>query len=237
MEELPGFPSFFTTIDGLTVHYKCGGIGAPLLLLHGAGCDWHEWQKNIRFLVRYFRVYAPDLPGYGQSQYPKRPVPLSWYAPFLNDFMEKLDIAKANVIGHSLGGLSAILLALNYPHKTRKLVLIACAGIGEICTKGRVRLSLLETAGMITRKKKAPVYAPEPDGAWLIKDRLNELIPSVLLIWGSRDPYFPLRYARTARDLIPHSNLHIFDGCAHAPQRECTDEFNDLVYDFLMEPR
>jgi pimeloyl-ACP methyl ester carboxylesterase len=234
-EELPGFPSFFTTLSGLKVHYKCGGSGAPLLLLHGAGCDWREWHKNVYFLTRHFRVYVPDLPGYGLSQYPDLPVPFSWYALFLNDFLETLHINSAHVIGHSLGGLSAILLALNYPQKTPKVILVASAGIGDISRRGRMRLSFLRTAGMLMGKKKPPVYAAEPEGVWLIKGRLRELTPSVLLIWGSKDPYFPLDYAHTAHKLIPHSNLHIFDGCAHAPQRECTEEFNELVYRFLTE--
>lgn len=113
--------SYRTTVQDLDIHYKCAGNSIPVILVHGGGNDWHEWHENIDFLSRHFRVYAPDLPGYGLSQSPDFPVSPSWYAGILSDFMKALDIDNAHIIGHSMGGLVSLHLALACPDRQRRV--------------------------------------------------------------------------------------------------------------------
>lgn len=130
-------------MQGLDIHYKCLGKGASVILVHGGANDWHEWQKNIAFIARSFRVYAPDLPGFGLSQSPSTPVSLSWAVSFLRDFMDTLGITAAHLIGHSLGGMVALAFALDFPERVNKLVLTDSAGLGEISQEGWLRLFLI----------------------------------------------------------------------------------------------
>ena len=83
------FVDYWTTVRNLRIHYKSLGDGPALILLHGAGSDWHEWSENIAYLSHGFHVYIPDLPGFGLSQSPRMPIYLSEGVSFLKSFMER----------------------------------------------------------------------------------------------------------------------------------------------------
>lgn len=118
-------------IRGVKTVYLDQGQGKVLLLIHGYCGNAYNWSEVFDTLSRDFRVIVPDLPGYGKSGCPAKTEKqmMLWYADFLSEFMDKLGIEKAVVVGNSMGGSIAAWMALRHPEKVEKLVLEDSAGI------------------------------------------------------------------------------------------------------------
>jgi pimeloyl-ACP methyl ester carboxylesterase len=85
------------------------------------------WEKQIEALSQSYRVYALDLIGHGFSDRPKIPYSPETYIHFLRDFMERVGIDKATLIGNSMGGGVAWAMAIVFPERVDRLILINCA--------------------------------------------------------------------------------------------------------------
>jgi pyruvate dehydrogenase E2 component (dihydrolipoamide acetyltransferase) len=121
-------------VGGRTLQYlKAGeGEGPPVLLLHGFGGDINIWVFNQEVLAEAGRtVYALDLPGHGQSSKDVGEGNLGSFVDVVAGFMDKMDIEKAHLVGHSMGGAIAGSFALTHPARAASLVLIDSAGLGE----------------------------------------------------------------------------------------------------------
>ena len=85
-----------------------------------------------------------------------------------------------------------------------------------------------------------PVVFQSPSGPagntreWVLTDRLQAVNVPLMMVWGGRDPYFPVSQAKRAQMLIPDSRLRVFDCTCHAPQREFAEEFHQAVDEFLI---
>jgi pimeloyl-ACP methyl ester carboxylesterase len=95
-------------VNGLSINYRQKGQGAPLLLLHGGVSDSRFWQREIDVFSDAYNVLAWDAPGCGQSDNPPENFSLNDYADTLGEFLSKLGIIKAHVLGISFGGGLAI---------------------------------------------------------------------------------------------------------------------------------
>jgi pimeloyl-ACP methyl ester carboxylesterase len=124
--------SRFISVDGLRVHYKRAGRGAPVLLLHGSGGSLHSVQRLAEILCASFDVVRLDLPAFGLTG-PRadRDYRMRTYAATITHFMEALRIPRYAVAGHSLGGNIAWNLALDHPGRVAALVLINATGYPE----------------------------------------------------------------------------------------------------------
>ncbi len=115
---------------GLRIHYNEVGAGAPIIAIHGGGpgaTAWTNFKDNIPGLAANNRLLMFDMPGWGRSEYPDEALGhefIGWMGGVLNDFMDALGIESADVIGNSMGGQAALGLALKYPHRVKRLVLI-----------------------------------------------------------------------------------------------------------------
>ena len=104
------------------------GQGPPLLLIHGLGANSFSWRHNLAPLSRHYRVLAPDLPAHGRT--PGAAVPdlsLETLTAGLLAFLDRRGVDQVTVVGNSLGGALALLLARHYPERVAALVLIAPA--------------------------------------------------------------------------------------------------------------
>ena len=106
-----------------------GGDGPPLLFLHGLGGLWQNWLLNIPAFMGRFRVIAPDLPGFGGSEMPAGRISIQGFARVIDALCAQLEIESPVVIGNSMGGFIGAELALAFPTRVRKLVLVSAAGI------------------------------------------------------------------------------------------------------------
>ena len=122
----------FATVGSLNIRFwETGEHEIPVILVHGLGGYAENWMFNISELAEHFKVYVPDLPGFGKSDKPEAPYDYDYFAEFVRDFMNAMHINKAHLVGHSLGGGIALQFAITYPEKINKLVLVGSAGLGK----------------------------------------------------------------------------------------------------------
>ncbi len=105
------------------------GNGIPVVFLHGAWCDSSEWVSIMELISRDFHCFAPDLLGFGESEYPKVHHAIDLQVDCLVEFLQALKLDKVYLVGHSLGGWIAASCALKYPEKVQGLVLLSPEGV------------------------------------------------------------------------------------------------------------
>ena len=99
------------------------GTGEPLILLHGNGEESRYFARQIRHFAKTRKVIAIDTRGHGQSPRGNAPFTIRQFAEDLHDFMEEKGIERADILGFSDGGNTALAFALQYPQKVRRLIL------------------------------------------------------------------------------------------------------------------
>jgi len=118
--------SSIVTSEGI-LHYEVDGRGKPILLLHGWLSSWGLWRDTMLTLSdeRRYRIYALDFWGFGDSaKKSTQSFNIAAYVNMVDQFMTKMGIARAPIIGHSMGGTVALSLALEYPSRVEKLALV-----------------------------------------------------------------------------------------------------------------
>ena len=162
----------FATVAGVRIHWAEAGDeteATPVVLLHGLQDCHLTWKSVVSSLARDRRVLMPDLPGHGLSERPDAAYDLAWYARVTAAWLEKIDLAQVDVVGHSLGGGIAQMLLLECRDRIRRLVLAASGGLGREITS-LLRLASIPLAveylgqpflGIGTRLTLRGVLAPE----------------------------------------------------------------------------
>lgn len=117
------------TLDGMDLHVRQAGEGAPVLLVHGLGGASTSWTPALEALSQDFHAIAPDLPGYGRSAKPEAAYTPAFFVDTLVGLLDELGLADAHVVGSSMGGHVAIELALRHPDRVRRLLTVAPAGV------------------------------------------------------------------------------------------------------------
>jgi pimeloyl-ACP methyl ester carboxylesterase len=106
------------------VHYEVYGRGRPVILLHGWLGSWGLWQETMTFLGQYYRTYALDFWGFGESGKKRNTYMVQDFVSLVDQFMDKLGIISAPLVGHSMGGTVSLSVALQYPERVQKVVII-----------------------------------------------------------------------------------------------------------------
>lgn len=119
----------FIDLAGHRTHFVERGQGSPIVLIHGFNLDLHTWMDNLDALAARFKVYAPDLWGQGYSTREPLEYGYDLFEEQLRLFMEALNLERASLVGHSMGGGAAIVFALRNPDRVHKLVLVDSTGI------------------------------------------------------------------------------------------------------------
>jgi 2-hydroxy-6-oxonona-2,4-dienedioate hydrolase/4,5:9,10-diseco-3-hydroxy-5,9,17-trioxoandrosta-1(10),2-diene-4-oate hydrolase len=125
-------------LNGRDFHYLDVGQGEPTILIHGGGpgaSGLSNYRRNVGALAQGRRVIVVDLPGYGQSA--NRPISGGIFdsmAEAVLGLMDALELESASFVGNSLGGGTAMRLALSQPERARKLVLMGSGGSLPIFT-------------------------------------------------------------------------------------------------------
>jgi pimeloyl-ACP methyl ester carboxylesterase len=117
-------------VHGYRRAYRRAGTGRTLLLVHGMGDSSATWSHVLPRLAEHYDVIAPDLLGHGGSDKPRADYAVAAYACGMRDLLSVLDVDRATVIGHSLGGGVAMQFAYQFPERCERLVLVGSGGIG-----------------------------------------------------------------------------------------------------------
>lgn len=122
----------FLDLHGDRFAYRDEGSGDEvLLLIHGMAGSSETWRAVIPRLAKRYRVVAPDLLGHGQSAKPRGDYSLGAFAVWLRDLLDELGIARATVVGQSLGGGVAMQFAYQHRDYCARLILISSGGLGQ----------------------------------------------------------------------------------------------------------
>ncbi len=159
--------------------------GQPLVFVHGLSGSWPNWLEQLPVLGVDRRVIAMDLPGFGHSPMPTDEISIAGYARLLDGLMGELGIDAAAVVGNSMGGFIAAELAIAFPQRVERLVLVSAAGISTTEARGPVR------AVPAIRRLETTLAAT---GAWVAsksdsaarRARLREALLNVVVAHPSR---------------------------------------------------
>ncbi|WP_324665144.1 alpha/beta fold hydrolase [Haloarcula sediminis] len=132
------------TVDGSRIHYRAAGDGTPVVLLHGGIIDAARvsWPPVIERLAPDYRVVAPDLLGYGESDLPPGPYSIPRHAAVVAGVLDALELGPVTLVGLSVGGGVAMQVALDRPDLVECLVPIDPFGLGRDLPNGRLSYAL-----------------------------------------------------------------------------------------------
>ena len=127
-------------VDGTRVRHFVAGEGPPVVLLHGGGVDAAavSWRHVLPSLAAERTVYAPDWPGYGESDAPAETPTVAYYVDVLDDLFDELAVDEAVLVGVSMGGGIALGTALDRPERVSRLALVDSYGLGGTIPAARL---------------------------------------------------------------------------------------------------
>jgi len=105
------------------------GEGPAIVFVHGLSGSWSNWLEQMPVFGESHRVIAMDLPGFGCSPMPREPITISGYARTLDGLLETLGVSAATLVGNSMGGFVSAELAIAYPQRVERLVVVSPAGV------------------------------------------------------------------------------------------------------------
>jgi pimeloyl-ACP methyl ester carboxylesterase len=230
-------------VHNAVIHTKFSGQGEPLVLVHGLSGSTRVWAHNMGHLSQFFTVYRLDLVGFGNSQ---GLFHLHRAAELLERWMDRMQIERAHVIGHSMGGYISLDLAARYPSRVNKLVLVDAVSAPLNRTWAGHAYSLLRAARYAPLAflpvvlqdayragprtlLEATMQVVEAD----LSKQLKQVRTPTLLVWGQHDPLVPLSIGLRLYENLPKAQLKIIAKAGHNPMIEQPHTFNQLVCDFL----
>jgi pimeloyl-ACP methyl ester carboxylesterase len=219
---------------------------SPIILVHGLGVSSRYMMPTAARLAPHRTIYAPDLPGFGLSSKPPRPLNITELADALLSWMELLGIDRAALLANSIGCQIVVDLALRRPDVVRQLVLVSPTVDREARTVfhsfmrllldvPRERLSLAFIATLdylragLGRTALTFGYAIQDQ----IEQRLSGVRQPVLVVRGQHDPVVPGRWAEEVNRLLPAGRLVVIKGAGHAVNHNSPEELSRVVLDFL----
>ena len=224
----------------ISLHYIDRGSGEPLVLLHGNGESSEYFTRQIDYFSAARRVIAVDTRGHGGSPRGTGPFTLSRFADDLAEFLVALGIGCADLLGFSDGGNIALLFALRYPDRVRRLVLNG-ANLSPSGMKPAVWLPIFLdwcrcaaaaafSSEAARRKEFLALMIKEPH---IKPSALQALELPVFVIVGSHDMIRQHHSEKISR-FLKRSRLTVLPG-SHFIAAENSGAFNDAVAVFLFD--
>ncbi len=267
-DDLNGVFSHSIEVSGLRIHYLAAGpsSGEPVVLIHGLGGRAENWRMLAPVLARQgYRVYMPDLPGFGRSS---RPEGFSYsvrdQAEFLIAFLDALHLRQVDLGGWSMGGWIAQIDAARHPERVLRLLVFDSVGLAVTPTWNT---ALFTPANAVELDQLEALLEPHPhsipgfvardilrvshEDAWVIHRAMaamltgrdattDALLPRlempVLIAWGTSDRITPVSMGETMHALIPGSVLDLALGCGHLAPVECVPQLTPPILAFLKTP-
>ncbi|MFI9024546.1 alpha/beta fold hydrolase [Streptomyces sp. NPDC053560] len=221
-------------VDGVELAYRVWGEedAPPAVLLHCLGEDGEDWRGVVGQLATTHRVYALDQRGHGKSDWPGEYGFERWRDDAIG-FLRELGLDEVTLIGHSLGAVTALLLAAERPELVNRLVVEEAAPPLPADPPQEVPEAPPGTAAFDWAAKAAVVGERNaPDPRWW--DGLARITAPTLVIGGGADSHIPQEQLARMAELIPHAELVTIDGAGHLVHEERPREFLDAVKGFLV---
>jgi pimeloyl-ACP methyl ester carboxylesterase len=249
--------------EGGEIHLLRGGDGPPLLFLHAAG-GAGIWAPFHEGLSRHFTVYAPDHPGFGQSDELPEVEDVDDLVYHYLELMDRLELERPIVVGASFGGWVAAELAVHSPERVERLVLLGAVGLR---IPGHYPADLffmkpeeLPTAVFKDQSVAAQAFPAEPSVdeilqihkdmsafarfAWSpfcndpkLERRLHRISAPTLVAWGDDDRVVPRIHGERYAERIRDARFELVENCGHAPHQERPEATVDAIVAFAGQQR
>jgi 2-hydroxy-6-oxonona-2,4-dienedioate hydrolase len=235
-------------VAGLRVHYRVStrpvpAERPPVVLVHGYGMSSSYMVPLAEALACDFQVYAPDLPGFGGSEGPKRVLDVPELADALAAWMASLDIGLAVLIGNSLGCQILVELALRHGERVRCLLLqaptpdpAARSARQQILRQAlnlrhdtTARMGLIAVGDFLSAGPRRLLLTLRHLLRHPIEERLSQVRMPALVLRGTHDPVVPRAWARRAAHLLPQGRLIEVAGAAHIMNFHAPERFARIV--------
>ena len=261
-----GFRSNSVTVDGYRVHYFVEGAanGLPVVLVHGLGGRAENWRALAPYLAGAgYRVYMPDLIGYGGSA---KPTNFSYSvrdeATIVIDFMHVLGLKRVDLGGWSMGGWIVQIIASQDPRQVERLMIFDSAGLRDP-PKWNPTIFTPTTPAELTQLNA--LLRPHPPNIpgfiaravlrnfeqsnWVVHRAMatmltgravtDSLLPRlkmpVFIAWGAEDRCIPPAQGEQMHQLIPQSQFYSVPGCGHLAPLDCAGQVGPKVVGFLRQ--
>ena len=250
--------------DGVLV-WRAWGDGPPVLLAHGSHGAWSHWIRNIDALAATRTVWAPDLPGYGESAMAAR-ADQDAIADALALGLRQLVGLPLDVVGFSFGGVACAYLAANHPDIVRRLIIVGAGGLNT--PLGHVKMRRLrgvegEARREILRANLLALMLHHPQSAdelalhlqvtnglrarlvpspLVLPDKLLQALPRITAqidaIWGEHDRPHPVAAGQepVLRRFQPELEFRVIADAGHWAMYERPADFNRTLLELLDQP-
>lgn len=221
-------------LNGIELHYEIAGEGEPLLWLHGfLGCG-ADWRHVFGAPPEGHRVIAPDLRGHGASTSPAGTFSFREAARDVSALLRHLGVSSTKAVGVSGGGIVLLHLATAEPLLVKSMVIVSAppyfpeqaraiqrqtseALLGE-ATMAHMRRSHRRGEPQVQQLiAQARALADSYDDVSFTPPYLGTIAAETLIVFGDRDPLYPVSLAMELRSAIPRSRLWVIPGGGHAP--------------------
>ena len=236
-------------VNGIQLAYDRQGDGPTLVLLHGFPLDRHLWDEVVPLLGDTFDVILPDLRGFGESTTIDSQSSMDDYASDIAGLLDKLEIQKAAIVGHSMGGYVALAFARLYPDRVSGLGLVSSQvlsdpperkegryksaaevsanGIGSVVEAMTPKFTTderLQSYARSSMERQQPAAYIGALRAMAERADSTPLLSSfhfpVVIIHGDADSLIPIDRAREVKAALPQAHLVEIPGAGHMPMVE-----------------
>lgn len=242
----------YDRVAGITLHARVSVDTVPkgclpVILVHGLGMSSRYMIPLAEHLAPHVRVFAPDLPGFGLSDKPRRTLTVRQLADALAAWMQVIGVKRAAFIGNSLGCEVLVELAIRHPHLVDRLVLQGptpdpdarslvrqIAGFFLIAPFERWSLAWVALVD----------YARGGIGRYIrtlhsmVDNRIGgkalRVAQPALVVWGRRDYIVPYRFVESLADALPRGRLVVIPGAAHGINYSHPKAFTAVLLPFLL---
>jgi pimeloyl-ACP methyl ester carboxylesterase len=234
-------------VNGISLYYGTIGRGSPVILLHGGLANSDYWGNQIKVLAAHHTVIVMDSRGHGRSSRDARPYGYDLMADDAAGLLDKLHIAKADVVGWSDGAIIGLDLAIRYPDRVGRVFAFAAntltSGVQDDVEKNPTFAKFIARAGKEYAKLSATpndydafvaqiskMWASEPN--WT-DDQLRSIRARVLVVDGDHDEAIKRPHTEYIAATIPGAGLLILPNASHFAFLQDPALFNAALLDFL----
>jgi pimeloyl-ACP methyl ester carboxylesterase len=261
---LSGVQNREISIGGHRLHYEVEGPadGRVVVLVHGLGGQAEDWRNLAPYIAKAgFRVYLPDLIGYGRSE---KPADFSYSvhdeADVVVGFLNALGLKQVDLGGWSMGGAIVQHVAADHPDRVRRLLLFDSAGlfvlpkwdVNLFTPNSREELDQLDDL-LMPHPPRIPGFVGRDilrvsnHRAWIIhralatmltgQDATDKIVPQlkmpVLILWGGEDKITPVSQGEVLHQMLPQSKFDVIQGCGHLAPGQCAEQMAPEVVEFV----
>lgn len=238
-------------VDGLRMHARVpvGPVpkGTPVMVLvHGLVVSSRYMVPALSHLAARYRVYAPDLPGFGRSEKPPRALDIPGLALALGGWMEATGLQSAVLVGNSMGCQVITELALRRPDLVERIVFQGpvmdpgarnlprqVARLALDCLREPPSLLLIEGLDLLVAGLLRSLHTFRYAAGYKLEEELPGLGTPTLVLHGGRDEIVPEHWAREVAGLLPDGRLVVVPGAAHAMNYNSPSELARHVAAFV----